>query len=163
VNPRLATVALFLLSALVYAGIGRPARLALPAARQELARVGDERERLQARLLEIERHESARARMATVFAAASGDRADVANELRQSLVAVLDRSSAKDVGLSVARAEPPVAAQARISASGSFAELVRLAGRLARPGGLVLEEIRLIATPSGVSLRLDGIALEAKR
>jgi len=163
VSPRLAAVALCLLAALVYVGIGRPARLALPGARQELARVGNERERLRARFVEIERHESARARMATVFATASGDRADVANELRQSLVAVLDGSSATDVRLSVAKAEPPVAAQARISASGSFAELVRLAGRLARPGGLVLEEIRLGATLSGVSLKLDGIALEAKR
>jgi hypothetical protein len=163
VSPRVAAAGLWALAALLYLGVALPGRQALPGVQQGLLRVQDEGARLRARLLEMERHETARARMATTFAAASAARADVANELRQSLVTVLDGSSVTDVRLSVTQAEPPVAAQARISAAGSLVELTRLAGRLARPGGLVLEEVRLSPTPSGVSLKLDAIALEPRR
>ena len=161
-SPRAAAAVLLALAALLWAGVALPARQSLPGLEQEIARTRADGERLRERLAEVERHEEARARMATAFSA-SLSRADLATELRQSLVSVLDRAKATNVRLSVARAEPPVAAQARLSADGSFAELVRLSGLLSRPGGLVLEEVRFEPTPTGLSLRLEGIALEPRR
>ena len=161
-SPRAAAAALFAMAALLYAALVWPARQAVPGLEQEAARTQRECDHLRASLAEIERHEEARARMAAPVPASLG-RADLANELRQSMVSLLDRSAAKNVRLTVAKGEPPVAAQARLSAEGSFAELVRLSGLLARPGGLVLEEVRFSPAPSGLTLNLEGIALEPRR
>jgi hypothetical protein len=66
------------------------------------------------------------------------------------------------VRLGVSPARGPYAARVRLSAEGPFAQVVSLAGLLARPErGLVLERVRLAPRGQRVSLELEGVTLGA--
>jgi hypothetical protein len=67
------------------------------------------------------------------------------------------------VRLEVTPARPPLAAEGRMRAEGSFAEVVRLTGHLVRPGaGFVLKGVRLTRTPQGnVALEVEGMSVAA--
>ena len=66
------------------------------------------------------------------------------------------------VRLSVGPGQPPHAAEGRVRASGTFADLVRLSGRLVGPGrGFVLRRARFATSPSegGLTLEVEGFSV----
>jgi hypothetical protein len=86
---------------------------------------------------------------------------DVAR-LRRALLESLRDQPVSGVRLAVSAARPPLAAQARVEATGSFDDVVRLTGRLVRPGaGLVLARVTMAATPGGLDLLVEGASLLA--
>ena len=76
------------------------------------------------------------------------------------MVQTLQGARVSGVRLGVTAVRAPYAARVHLTASGSFSEVVSLAGLVARPEtGVVLERIRFGPRGDGVSLELDGVTL----
>jgi hypothetical protein len=57
-----------------------------------------------------------------------------------------------------------VRASLQLSAEGEFAEIVRLSGRIVRPGsGITLDRVTLNPTAAGASLAVEGLSLSGGR
>jgi hypothetical protein len=83
--------------------------------------------------------------------------------LRRSLLDSMDGAPVTAVRLSVAPAPPPLGARARVSAEGSFDDLVRLSQRLVGlRTGLVPERLRWAVSGSQLSLDVDGATLRGR-
>lgn len=79
--------------------------------------------------------------------------------LRARVLRVLEGTSVRGVALDVQAGETQDLPKLRLSAEGSFAELVALAGRLAEPStGLALDQVRITPSPTGLRLELGGTA-----
>ncbi|HVQ28657.1 MAG TPA: hypothetical protein VMV21_03710 [Vicinamibacteria bacterium] len=93
----------------------------------------------------------------------AGANDDAVARLRRSLLESLRGQPVSSVRLEVTPARPPLAAEGRMRAEGSFAEVVRLTGHLVRPGaGFVLKGVRLTRTPQGnVALEVEGMSVAA--
>jgi hypothetical protein len=160
VRGRTLAVALFLGAALVHVGLTLPARHGATAARAEHARLRGEERDLLARIASRERAAAASAR-ASHMDVPAGTQADAVARLRRSLLDSLRGQPVSGVRLSVSPASPPLAAKARVTAEGSFADVVRLSGRLVRPGaGFVLQRVRMApARGGGLVLDVDGVSV----
>lgn len=159
-KTRVASAILLLAAALAYLGVALPARARAAAAQDQFARVREDRQRLRTRRAELERQQEAQERAARVMTAAGG--ADAVSALRTAVVSAIEGEPVTGVQLSVSGGRGAVAARFQVSASGSFPQIVRLSGRLARPGsGLVLERLRFRPTASGLRLEAEGLTLAA--
>lgn len=154
---------LFVGAVLVYFGFTRPARSEETGARAELERLRAEERGLQAVIASRERAAAASAR-ASRMDVQPGTGADAVARLRRSLLDSLRGQPVTKVRLAVTPGRPPLAAEARLTAEGSFAEVVRLSGRLVRPGaGLVLRHVRFTpARDGGLTLDVDGVSVESE-
>jgi hypothetical protein len=121
-----------------------------------------EKDELRGRLAALERAEVLSARAARMEAPA-GTNDDAVARLRRSLLESLRGEHVSSVRLEVTPARPPLAAEGRLRAEGSFAEVVRFSGHLVRPGaGFVLKGVRLARTPHGsVALEVEGMSVAA--
>jgi len=156
-SARLAGLVLLLAAVLVYVGVTRPARSARDAAREAYAGQREERERLRAELARLERRS-----LAGPAVAPAGDAA-AARALRQSLLSATRGLGLADVQIA---AQPEkrgaIAARGRLTATGSQAELLRAAGRLADPAsGVRLDRVQLVAGPAGRQLEAETVSLRA--
>jgi hypothetical protein len=161
---RRALGALLVLGAvLVYLGFSRPADREEAAARAELSRLREEERGLLVVIASRERAAAASAR-ASRMDVLPGTSADAVARLRRSLLDSLRGQSVYNVRLAVTPGRPPLAAEARLSAEGSFADVVRLSGRLVRPGaGFVLRRVRMApARDGGLVLDVDGVSVESE-
>jgi hypothetical protein len=167
VNPRLAAGALLAAAAAAYFGLAVPFRTRAEAARAEFQQVRDQRRQSRARLGTLERREAARQRAAALLAAAAASPgSDASGIVRRAVVTSLEAVRVSPVKLTVRPARAPVGASLSLSAEGRFAEVVRLAGHLVRPGsGLILERVQMLSRPAGLLLLdLQAIgALQAAR
>ena len=153
--------ALLLAAGFVYGGMALPARRGLAQAEAELLKLKAERQPLQDRLFERERRRTAGELWSK--AAARGQEPPV-TALRRTLLQSLEAAAVSDVRLSVSPAPAPLAARARLSAQGSFRDLVALAQTIAGPRtGLVPERIRLVLSGALLSLEIDGATLRDGR
>jgi hypothetical protein len=113
---------------------------------------------MRARLARLERRDAAHLRAASALAGTTP--AGTVRTVRRSVVQTLQNARVSAVRLGVTAARAPFAARVHLSATGSFPEVVSLAGLVARPEtGVVLERIRLAPRGDGVALELDGVTL----
>jgi hypothetical protein len=158
-TARIAGLVLLLGASLCYVGLVRPARRDLALVQDDFARSRDERERLRARMADLERRVQVRARITA--AGPEPGRGDSASRLRNAVLRVVDASRVSGVTLSVSAGRVPVAAKVHLTAEGRFADLVPLTGRLVSgPPGLVLERLRLTPVAGRIVADLEAFRLE---
>jgi hypothetical protein len=157
-------IARWIAAALVVAGVVLYATVAVPTQRQaaaaadEYRRARDEARDIRTRLARLERRDAAHIRASTALAAATPG--GTVRAVRRSVVQTLQNAGVSGVRLSVLPGRPPYAARVRLSASGPYAEVMALAGRLAHPEtGVVLERVRLSPRGGAVALEIDGVTL----
>ena len=157
----------WLAALLVVAGLGLYAAVGVPMQRQaaatgdEYKRARDEARDIRTRLARLERRDAAHLRATTALPAAATP-ADTVRAVRRVVVQTLQEAQVGGVRLGVSAARAPYAARVRLSAEGPFAQVVSLAGLLARPErGLVLEKVRFSPRGDRVSLDLEGVTLGA--
>jgi len=157
---RLAGAVLLLLAAVLYVAGAVRVESEAAAASDEYRKARDQRHVARSRLAELERREAARARAVAVLAAARNASAGGLREVRRGLVDVLTRSHVSGVRLGVRPGRPPASAAVALSAEGSFTDVVRLTGELARAGnGLVLDRVRLVSRSPRVGLDVEASGL----
>jgi hypothetical protein len=145
----------------LYVAVGLPMQRQATAAADEYKRARDEARDIRARLARLERRDAAHARAAAALPAAATP-ADTVRAVRRVVVQALQEAKVAGVRLGVSSARAPYAARVRLSAEGPFAQVVSLAGLLARPDrGLVLERVRFAPRGDRVGLDLEGITLAA--
>lgn len=158
-TARIFGLVLLLGASLGYVGLVRPARHELAVVQDDFARSREERDRLRARLADLERRVQVRARITA--AGPEPGRGDSAGRLRNAVLRVVDSSRVSRVSLSVSAGRVPVAAKVHLTAEGRFADLVPLTGRLVSgPPGLILERLRLTPAAGRVVADLQGFRLE---
>jgi hypothetical protein len=158
VIARWIAAALVAVAVVLYAAVAVPMRRQAQAAADDYRRARDEARDMRARLARLERRDAAHLRAASALAGTTP--AGTVRTVRRSVVQTLLSARVSGVRLGVTAARAPFAARVRLSASGSFPEVVSLAGLVARPEtGVVLERIRFAPRGDGVTLELDGVTL----
>jgi hypothetical protein len=147
--------ALVVAAGLVHVLLTLPAGRARDAARAEFGRQRAERELVRAELARLERRAAARS------GAAPEDDAAAARALRR---AMLDATRGLAIGQVQIAALPErqgaLAARGRLAGTGSQAELLRVAGRLASPAsGVLLQRLELAQTTGGVRLEAEAVSV----
>lgn len=159
-SPRLASIVLVTGALLLHFLLARPAWHEAAVAEDQFSRL-----RLEKRKLETELDTYARAlargRRAVRMVLPEDAPKDAAGRLRRSLLESVRDQPVSGVRLAVSPARHPLLAEGRLRAEGSFADMVRLSGRLLRPGaGLVLSQVRFAPTRQGsVSLEVVGMSV----
>lgn len=153
---RVAFLALLVAAGGLYWGVALPARRATARAEAELQRVKAEREPLRRRLEERERRRA----VEEAWRRAGPGGSQGALTLRRSLLASIEGAPVSAVRLDVTPVPAPLAVRARLSAEGSFEDLVTLSQRVVGlETGLVPERLRWAAAGSEVSLDLEASTL----
>ncbi len=162
-SARVLAALLLLGAGLLYVGVTLPAHRAAADAEDAVGRARAERPGLRARLAEREHQAAAEDKASAAVAAAASGPGDPVVRLRRSVVGSLDGAAVSAVRLAVTAGRSPVGARLQLSAEGRFAEILRLAGHLVRPGtGLVLENVRLRPSPAGLALDLSAFSLTGR-
>jgi len=161
---RLAGLVLLLLAAVLYGAGALRLDAQAAAASDEYRRARDERRDVRARLAQIERREAARARAMDLLTAARNAPPSGVREVRRGVVELVNRARVSGVRLGVRPGRPPASAAVALSAEGTFTDVVRLTGELARAGrGLVLDRVRLVSRPPRVGLDVEASGLGSAR
>jgi hypothetical protein len=134
-------------------------REAAAAASDEFRRVREEKREVAQGLARKLRLEDARRRTGRLVPSESG--VTPARAARLQVVRSLQGSGLSRVRLGVTpSARPPVAVSVRLTGEGSFEEVVRLAGDVARPGsGLLFQKVGLQTSDDRVGLLLQAAGL----
>lgn len=160
---RALAIALLLAAGVGYAGFAVPARRDAASVQDQYARARDERQRLRARLAELERRSRVRVGAPAGPLAAQGgvQGREQAASVRRAVLGVVDGAHLSGVQLSVSAGRWPVGAKVRLTAEGRFADLVPLSGRLTSgPPGLVLERVRMSPKGGRVVADVEAFRLE---
>lgn len=159
-NLRAAALVVLAVALGVWAAAVRPASRQLALAQQEFARARGEREGLRLQTALLERKVAAHARLVGASAARSGD---PAKALRRFVVDSVSKAPLSDVRLEASPGRGPTAARVRLTALGTFREILRLLERLGGPeSGLALERVQLTAGSAGmVQAEVEGFTLGA--
>ena len=159
----------WLAAALIAGGFALYGAVALPMQRQAAAaadddrRARDEARDIRLRLARLERRDAAHVRAAAALEGAASP-GETVRAVRRSVVQDLQDAHVSAVRLGVSASRPPFAARVRLSAEGRFAEVVRLAGMVARAEkGVMLERVRLSPRGDVVAFELEGITLGPAR
>jgi hypothetical protein len=150
VTRRLVAAFLVAVSALLWLGVAAPARRERDAAREEYARLRAERERVRARLAELER------RAGVGRSPESGTAAALA--LRRALLRATELEGVEDVRIAASAAgRGQVAATGQLSLEGPLETMLAVSDRLAEPGSGVLVRRATLAQlgAEGPQVRLD--------
>ncbi|HEY2941536.1 MAG TPA: hypothetical protein VGN09_03790 [Vicinamibacteria bacterium] len=159
-KARVAGLVLLLLAVVVYVAGALRLESQAAAASDEYRQARDRRRDARSRLAELERREAARTRAVAVLAAARKAPAGGLRDVRRSVVDLVTRSRVSAVRLGVRPGRAPASAAVALSAEGSFTDVMRLTGELARAGsGLVLDRVRLDSRASRVGLDLEASGL----
>lgn len=145
-------------------GVSEPARLESARASDEHRRLRDERRELMRRLQPLERHEAARARAVAALVATPLPKAWEPQLMRRSVLARLGERPLRGVRVAVRPSRGASAASVSLTCEGELREVLSLVTDLVRPGsGLVLDRVRLGATPGGVQLELDAEGVRVRQ
>jgi hypothetical protein len=155
------SILLLLCAVLAHFGLARPAWREAAALEERTFVLVAEKQKLKDRLAALARAEALSARATRMEAEEGGVSGDAVARLRRSLLASLRGQPVTGVHLEVAPARTPLAAEGRLRAEGSFADVVRLSGHLVRPGaGFVLKNVRLARTRRGsLTLEVEGMSV----
>jgi len=157
---RAAGLVLVLVAALTYVAGAMRLESQAAAASDEYRQARDQRRDVRVRLAELERREAARTRAVAILAAARNAPAGGVREVRRGIVDLVTRARVSAVRLGVRPGRPPASATVALSAEGSFTEVMRLTGELARAGGgLVLDRVRLVSRSPRVGLDVEASGL----
>ena len=157
-RARWVAAALLVAGIVLYAAAAVPMQRPAAAAADEYRRARDEARDIRSRLARLERRDAAHAR-ATALAGASTP-GETVRAVRRSMVQTLQDGRISGVRLAVLPGRAPYAARVRLTAEGSFPDVIALSGRVARPEtGVVLERVRLSPRADRVTLDLDGVTL----
>jgi hypothetical protein len=160
ISARVLAALLVLGAGLLYTGVTLPAYREAADAEAAVGRARAERPGLRARLAERELQAAAEDKASAAVAAATSGPGDPVVRLRRSVVGSLEGATVSGARLAVSAGRSPVGARVQFSAEGRYAEILRLAGHLVRPGtGLVLENVRLRPGPAGLALDLSAFSL----
>jgi hypothetical protein len=148
--------ALVVAAGLVHVLLTLPAGRARDAARAEFGRQRAERELVRAELARLERRAAARS-----GAAAPEDDAAAARALRRAMLDATRGLAIDQVQIAaLPERQGALAARGRLAGTGSQAELLRAAGRLASPAsGVLLQRLELAHTTGGVRLEAEAVSV----
>lgn len=154
--------ALLVLAALgVHLGFTARYRAQAASSADDFRRVRDQRREVNSRLAQKVRLEDAQRRAGRL--PAEGERGPLtpARAARLQVVRSLQGSGIERVHLGVAPApRSPQSVNVRLSGEGSFEDVVRFAGEVARPGsGLLLQQVALDTQQDRVGLSLEAMGL----
>jgi len=152
---RALAVILFSLAVGLFLFVARPAQREADAARRDFASARVERERLRVRLAHLDR------RTSEDEGAMASDGAAAVRALRLAALEALEGLSVSGVELSTSPTEQgAIAARGRLAVRAEFAEVLRLARRLASPSsGLLLSRITLRRAGDAVTLEAETFIL----
>lgn len=154
------SLTLLLAALTVHVGLGRPAWREQAALSLKTSSLDGEKQALLARAAALERADALTAR-STRMDLPPGAKDDGVARLRRSLLESLRGQQVTGVRLAVTPAMPPLAAEGRLQAEGTFAAVVQLSGHLVRPGaGFVLKSVHIGPTPHGsLALEVEGMSV----
>lgn len=157
---RASSILLLSCGVLAYFGVARPAWREAALLEERTGVLLAEEQKLLDRLAALSRADALSVR-ATRMEVEGGPSGDAVARLRRSLLESLRGQPVTGVHLEVAPARAPLAAEGRLRAEGSFADVVRLSGHLVRPGaGFVLKNVRLARTRRGsLTLEVEGMSV----
>jgi hypothetical protein len=163
-SRRVVSAVLLAAAVILHFAYTAPGRRDIALAQESFGRARAERARLLAQIARQARGEQVRMRVAHMDLKDPGPSPDPAARLRQSVLEAMRGLPLSGVHLSVTRASAPLAATMSLQAQGGFPEIVKLSGRLVRPGaGLVLETVRFSpAGNGGISMAAAGVSLEGR-
>jgi hypothetical protein len=161
VNARLVAGGLALAALVVHFGLAVRYREQASAAADAFRRLRDERHKVSGRLAQEQRLEDAQrraGRLTTTEGSPTPTRAARLQVLRS-----LEGSGVTQVRLGVSPAGRPLSVNVRLSGEGSYDEVVKLSGDVARAGtGLLLQQVALENREDRVILSLEAVGLEAR-
>jgi hypothetical protein len=148
------------LALVVWLAAVRPVAQETALAQREFGRTRVERERLRQRMASVERRVAAQKQLVAASSAVPGD---PVKALRMVTVEAVSGMPLSDVRLEVSPGRAPTPAQVRLSAVGSFREILRLGERLVGPrSGIALERVQLTSVGgSAVRAEFEGFTLGA--
>jgi type II secretory pathway component PulM len=159
VSLRAVAALALVVAVLVWVAAVRPAARDLESAQQQYARLRDERQRLRQRTAVVERQVAAQARLASAYGPDAGD---PAKTLRRFVVESVSSVPLSDVRLETVPGRGATAARIRLSAVGSFRDVLRLGELLGPESGLALERVDLAVAGAGrVRAEIEGFTLGA--
>jgi hypothetical protein len=149
------------LAGVVYWGLALPLEHQTASSLLEVQRLDRERRQVSSRLVSLERREALSRRVSAAFSPEVVGSTGTVRALRLSVIGSLKQADVSGVRLAV-RAGEGRSTKVVVSAEGSFAEIVRLSGHVARPGaGLILERVGFISRPPDVTLSLEALSAAA--
>ncbi|PYQ20319.1 MAG: hypothetical protein DMF81_18990 [Acidobacteria bacterium] len=161
---RWAAIVLLMLAGVLYLGAAMPLQTQAGAASEQYRQARDQLRDARRRLATLERRNATRARAQAALGAARSAHGGGLREVRRGVVELVTRAHVSAVRLGVRPGAPPASAAVGLSAEGSFADVIQLAGELARPGsGLVLDRVRVTSRPPRVALDVDAAGLGMAR
>ena len=148
-------------AALLYFGVARPLRAQASAYSDAFGAARIERRDAATRLSDLQRRSQARARAVAAVKGAAGDPAVTTRAVRRSVAQAVEGSRA-GVHLAIRPSANGVAVN--VTARGPAADVLDLAGQLARPEfGVVLERVSFTRSAGAVGLRVDGLGIAGTR
>jgi hypothetical protein len=160
---RVLSFALLAGALVLHFGYSAPCRQEAAQAQEGFARARSERLRLEGMLTRLEHEAEVTVRVGQMDLPRGSGPAEATAFLRRSVLRALEGVSVSGVRLGVTPGRAPIAAKLSLKAGGTFAEVVRLSGRLVRPGaGVILEHVDLSPERDGmVGLTAEGVSLAA--
>jgi hypothetical protein len=162
VSGRTAALALAALAAVLYFGAARPLRARASAYADAFGAARVERRDASARLGELQRRSELRARAVAALVGASRDPAVTTRAVRRSVAQAVEGSRAAGVHLAIRPSAKGV--DVTVTARGPAADVLDLAGQLARPEfGVVLGRVAFTRTDGAVALQVNGLGIAGPR
>jgi hypothetical protein len=150
------------IAALVYFGLARPLRAQAAAYADAFGAARVERHDAVARVTELQRRSEARARAVAALKGAAGDPAGTTRAVRGSVARAVERSRATRPQLTIRPGSNGV--EVKVSARGPAADVLDLAGQLARTEhGVVLQRVSFARSAGTVSLTVEGLGIAGTR
>lgn len=149
-------------AAVLYFAVARPLRAQASAYADAFGAARIERRDATARVAELQRRGQARARAVAAVKGAAGDPAGTTRAVRLSVAQAVEGSRAAGVHLAIRPSANGV--DVNVTARGPAADVLHLAGQLARPEfGVVLERVSFTRSAGAVGLQVEGLGIAGTR
>lgn len=160
-TARQAALVMAAVAALLYFAVARPLRAQAAAYADAFGAARLERRDASTRVSELQRRSQARARAMAAVKGAAVDRAVTTRAVRRSVAQAVEGSRA---GVHLAIRPSADGVDVNVTARGKAADVLKLAGRLARPEfGVVLERVSFTRAADAVGLQVDGLGIAGTR
>ena len=160
-TARQAALVMTAVAALLYFAVARPLRTQAAAYADAFGAARLDRRDASTRVSELQRHSQARARAMAAVKGAAVDRAVTTRAVRRSVAQAVEGSRA---GVHLAIRPSADGVDVNVTARGPAADILDLAGRLARPEfGVVLARVSFTRSADAVGLQVDGLGIAGTR
>ena len=142
--------------------MARPLRAQASAYSDAFGAARIERRDAATRVSDLQRRSQARARAVTAVKGAAGDPAVTTRAVRRSVAQAVEGSRAAGIHLAIRPSAKGV--DVNVTARGPAADVLDLAGQLARPEfGVVLERVSFTRSGGAVGLQVEGLGIAGTR